>query len=376
MTGRSGPTHETCIDYYNSINSRLSQGFLLPAVEMDYEYAQRFDVPRFGLYNITAAGASGGSGVCNMEVGHGIARKVQVELYPKLELLVIVGQRGLSFCDLEPNSLPCIDQSSSTSTCSDRWCSYIQDSFENESRIDVFGGGGGGGASMVRASSVQGVDPDPIVIGAGGGGASALLGYEVENSSMQSALSYRNHINASSGFIGINDGNLGTRYSDAYNTAGAGGGYHKNNAITKLDIDGGYLGNVEEFAIGGIHCANVLHGVLVNGTDGGFGGGGGGCAGGGGGGGYTGGSILGVGKFVPGGGGISYTGSAFETSFKVINFLTDISNIQLDGYVDIVHADCECIFKCEVYNAEDMFECICPGDTLLAPDGSDCYTGE
>lgn len=344
-----------------------------------YKSAQRFNVSRIGLYNITAAGAAGGRGVCNTERGYGIARTVQVELYPTLELLVLVGQQGLGFCDFKPASLPCNSKPvnlSDVPACEERWSNCTRKFYGEKSVLDLLGGGGGGGASMVRAHSVRGFDSDPIVIGAGGGGSAALLQYDVvndlgvnmEGSQVSPVMSYRYFINGKSEDTGFDDSG---RNSTGLNAAGTGGGYQENSAIQRLDIDGGFLASRDEFGLGGLHCDG-----LVNVSAGGFGGGGGGCAGGGGGGGYTGGSVLSEGRYIPGGGGASYTGSSFRTSFKVINFVADTLNTNLGGYVDVVHADCECVFKCEVYHEEDMFECTCPSGSYIAQDDRDCYDGK
>lgn len=337
-------------------------------------------VPRFGLYNITAAGASGGRGVCNVERGYGTARTVQVELYLNLKLLVLVGQRGSSFCDVEPDFAPC--GVAEALFCDDMWQSYIeQETLDGETVADFIGGGGGGGASMVRAYSQGVFDRDPIIIGGGGGGASALLQYTVVNelginvTEFQSpVLAYRHYINADSR-APSNGNSLGARNST--DRAGTGGGYGTNKE--QLDVDGGSLSDARNFALGGSYCSVAE--LEVNNTfddaGGGFGGGGGGCGGGGGGGGYLGGRVAGEGRLVPGNGGTSYTGSPSKTSFKAIRFVGDVLNTQFDdGYVDIVHADCECVFKCTVYDKQDAFQCTCPGNSLLADDDSDCYFGE
>ena len=90
--------YQSCVDYYTRNNSRLVEDpFVYLETGSVYENAQVFNVTRVGLYNITAAGAAGGRGVCNLERGHGLARTVQVELFPPLELLIVVGQQGLGF---------------------------------------------------------------------------------------------------------------------------------------------------------------------------------------------------------------------------------------------------------------------------------------
>lgn len=378
MTGRYGPSYQACINHYKSINSRLSQDTLVSSftgeTSLDYEGSQRFIVSRLGLYNITAYGASGGRGVCNIERGYGRAQKVQVELYPELELLILVGQRGLDYCDVESEYSRCTNLSSSLPECNTAWYNYLQSRFNNESVSDVLGGGGGGGASMVRAyNSIRGYDLDPIVIAAGGGGTSAFLQYDIDSTTeISDTESYRSFINASSG---CTDNNAESRGVDSINVAGAGGGYLSLNTIERLDVDGSDLSTKYNFSTGGLTCVDMIDSVPISIGVGGFGGGGGACAGGGAGGGYIGGSILGEGKFVPGGGGFSCTDDSYSTSFKLIEYIEDIPNIQLDGFVDIIDADCECVFKCDIFTVEDQFQCTCPDDTMLAPDRSDCFIG-
>ena len=369
VLGENGPGFGTCSQFYSVSESRLAQDdVLVESDDQHYTHAQRFRVPRFGLYNITAAGASGGRGVCNQERGHGNTRTVQVELYHNLEVLVLVGQRGASLCDLEPDIPSC--GVTDVSVCNDTWLSYI-----GEEGVGI-GGGGGGGASVVRAYSVSGFNPDPIVIGGGGGGSSALLCYDVVEKLGASVVgvspvqAYRHYINADGGSSST-ESIPGGRNST--HLAGMGGGYR--NSDHQLDVDGGSLSDAGEFAVGGLHCD--ASGLRLNGTFGGFGGGGGGCGGGGGGGGYVGGRAEGQGMLIPGGGGTSYTGAPQRTSFKTIRFISDVLNEEFeDGYVDIVQADCECIFKCTVYHQQDAFECTCPENYLLAGDGIDCYLGK
>lgn len=124
VLGRNGPEFSTCSEFYSAERSRLAQeGVLMESFDLQYQHAQRFKVPRFGLYNVTTAGASGGRGVCNRERGYGTARSVQVELYLNLNLLVLVGQRGASFCDIEPGIPPCAESSS----CDVTWQDYIEE---------------------------------------------------------------------------------------------------------------------------------------------------------------------------------------------------------------------------------------------------------
>ena len=382
--GRFGPSYEACMEYYATSKSRLSQpGILLQNIRTTaggmFTNAQLFGVPHSSLYNITVAGASGGRGVCNIEQGHGISRTVQVELYSDQQLLILVGQRGLDYCDVEPSCIACRNQSQdldSAMACNYRWYDYLSN---DEQSIKTLGGGGGGGASMIRASTRKGLNSEPIVVGSGGGGTSALLQYDIVNiigvnaGKIPSDVAYRHFINAKSSLSSNNMLVLGRRNSSSSGTAGLGGGYEViNNVNSMLGVDGGYLDSLTDFAVGGLDCT----GNRLSGAFGGFGGGGGACAGGGGGGGYLGGSVLGEGSKIPGGGGLSVTGDSFGTSFKLIRFIGDKLNSEPDGYVDLIDADCDCIFKCVVYHEDDQFECTCPGITLVAPDLSDCYTSK
>ena len=103
------------------------------------------------------------------------------------------------------------------------------------------------------------------------------------------------------------------------------------------------------------------------------GGGGPGGAGRPGGGGYTGGSVIGDINTAPGGGGHSFS-RATQSDNVIPGSYT--YNTEEDGYMDIVARDCGCVYKCVVYEQEDQFECLCPNNTQLAPDLSDCYYSE
>ena len=158
-------------------------------------------------------------------------------------------------------------------------------------------------------------------------------------------------------------------------SAGAGGGYSESLYGTRqiIDMDGRGLNMTDNFAEGGMHCLDGHIGVPAQlmGCEGGFGGGGGGCLEGGGGGGFTGGNVENFTMNTPGSGGYSF--NAFT------EFLDVPENYSLnyeDGYVDIIPADCGCVYECVVYEEEDQFECLCPNGTKLAPDLSDCYSGK
>ena len=103
--GREGPSPNRCQRLYNESRSPLTtQDLLFRFQNNDYEGAQGFKIPRETLYNVTVAGASGGIGICSFEYGFGLKRKVQIHLSLDYEILVLVGQKGSSPCELD--SLP------------------------------------------------------------------------------------------------------------------------------------------------------------------------------------------------------------------------------------------------------------------------------
>ena len=394
--GRNGPTYKECMEHYSSTKSRISRQNLIqesinstPPVPV-FNGAQIFSIPQFGLYNITVAGAAGARGICNTELGHGIARTIQLELDPNLKLLLLIGHRGLTYCDAEPFSSVCANKNESNFTsasCNKEWYTYLEALYPCQNITNYLGGGGGGGASMIRAyHNLLGFNMEPLVIGAGGGGTSAILDSTVVNriginNSSPHDFTYKSFIDAQSSSNNLFEFDTRVKSLNAASSAGLGGSYHAGENNLRLAVDGGYLGQSDYFAIGGLDCvrasmSNINSSDTANGSYGGFGGGGGGCAGGGGGGGYLGGSVLGTDETVPGSGGLSTTGRPFATTFKFIDFIGDHFNGDMDGYIDIVNADCECIFRCDVFTVDDEFECVCPGKTLLAPDGSDCYIGK
>ena len=87
--------------------------------------------------------------------------------------------------------------------------------------------------------------------------------------------------------------------------------------------------------------------------------------------------MLDVGETVPGGGGFSFIGDNLTTSFKVNEIGFGLLNQERDdGFVEIILANCGCVHECLINTTEDQFECLCPNDTELTADLSDCYTGE
>ena len=158
---------------------------------------------------------------------------------------------------------------------------------------------------------------------------------------------------------------------------GAGGGYFP---VVYLQQDGSPLNTSENFALGGSDCLHLSTDLsqrpLLETVHGGFGGGGGQCESGGSGGGYTGGSVFSNSYYgIPGNGGFYKYFSA--TPNKAVQLSVEL-NQALDGhgFVEIVHADCGCGYKCIVDEEHKSFTCDCPENTTLAPNEVDCYKGE
>ena len=402
-----------CNNYYTNINSPLIRDNLYVQIRGGYSGAQGFKVPRAGVYNITVAGAAGGRGLCNPEIGLGLVQQIQVELSPRYELLVLVGQRGLGPCSIDNppavcSDFPTLSMTNESVECFNQWYFFLNSL--NSSEVGEFtlahvGGAGGGGASMVwpmllGENSNGEVTGLPLAISGGGGGSPTALAYRctVEDLGLRYYLPlddgeifsfqevYTAFLNAKldtyNPYLGYRiEGVRGFRAPGVLLgvNAGTGGGWRSIAGAPVGEMDGGLLSSSNDFAEGGIDCATLLqteHDIPFNGMHGGFGGGGGGCGGGGGGGGYTGGSVLWNGiipsKKIPGSGGHSYYGEAPPANLNV-TYIGYSLNTDLDGYVDIVPADCGCAFECLV--AEERFECLCPSDSQLAPDQSDCFQG-
>ena len=393
------PIYEECVQYYTSIDSPIIRdGVLTDGLGSVFVGSQTFRSSRATAYNLTLAAAAGGRGLCNSEYGRGLVVHSSVYGDTSDDFLVLVGQRGLGPCtsgQRESGHMLCGNppqNAKDTIICLTQYLEWLQ----NQSRVsglnvyrtlNISSGAGGGGASLfgIKDKSLIG---DVLIAGVvgGGGGSSSVLGYSVvrtlhsefENSTLNDSSLYKGLLNGKTSIsnreFAYNDGFGGYQIeSDSLTPlAGAGGGLSSNSNFPSNRQDGRAVGRIEEFAQGGTHCASNDYSLIpldLRGGGGGFGGGGGGC---GGGGGYTGGPILGVGNVIPGGGG--YTVEI--NSYFSMESLTDISFNDGDGYVDIVAADCGCVYECVVYEEEDQFECLCPNDTQLAPDLSDCYICE
>ena len=406
------PSPERCAEYYSEIHSPLIRDNLYVPIRDGYVGAQGFRVPKAGLYNITVAGAAGGRGLCNPEIGQGLVQKIQVELSLRYELLVLVGQRGLGPCSIDTPPAVCSvvpTRTAEIAECFNQWFyNYINNSNDGGEILANVGGAGGGGASMVWPRLLLGengrreVTELPLVISGGGGGSSTVLTYSctvedlglrdylplgVDGESYDDQKVYKEFLNAKQdtyhprlgyrieGVRGFRDPSILRRVN-----AGTGGGWMSVAGAPVGEMDGGRLSDANGFAGGGIDCATLLQAefdIPITGMHGGFGGGGGGCGGGGGGGGYTGGSVLWngtvVSKKIPGSGGHSYFGEAPPANLNITQYFGHSLNAGRDGYVEIVPADCGCAFEC--VTEEEQYECLCPNDTQLAPDLSDCFQG-
>ena len=349
--------------------------------------SQSFRSPKSTTYNITLAAAAGGRGLCNVEFGRGLVVNTTLNLTTSIDYLIVVGQKGLGPCDAQNIDTPvfrALCESPPTDVESSNKCRQnYEDWVRNQTDLDyertllLSGGAGGGGASFFRRDDkkLQGY-ASLFSISGGGGGTAALLDYSalddlVRGTSHRNVTLYKSFINASASKSNPNIANnfalngYRVHVEPPEVTAGAGGGLFSNASSMVNTQDGGPASTTEEFAKGGLHCVRndvAMIPMELRWGNGGFGGGGAGCGGGGGGGGVTGGPVLAAGNTVPGGGG--YTSVA---SSKVMSYNEG------EGYVDIVEADCGCVYQCEVFEEDDQFLCLCPNDTQLAPDLSDCF---
>ena len=401
-TGRMGPSYQDCVDYYTSISSPIIRdNVLIDTLSSVFIGSQLFRAPRVTVYNVTIAGAAGGTGLCNGEYGRGLVQHISfTPPNTSFVWLILVGQRGLGPCETgepDPGHMLCQnppqDLEDSTN-CNESYHQWLQtlSSTDAERTLSFSGGAGGGGASFIGyRDSRTFLDIRVLGISGGGGGSSSLLDYSVirdlfpqlSNFSVNDSALYLHQLDASpfteNALLDHSKGLRGYKVESDIVTAGAGGGVVGSVDYPTSQEDGKAIGLVEDFAIGGTHCArsdlsNIP--LQLREADGGFGGGGGGCGGGGGGGGYTGGSVIGDANTTPGGGGYSFSSATCVTQSCNVPPGSYTYNTEGDGYVDIVAADCGCVYECVVYREEDQFECLCPNDTQLAPDLSDCYYSE
>lgn len=365
-----------------------------------FEGSQGFRIPKSGLYNVTVAGAAGGRGICSVQQGRGLLWRGTVQLWDSQDLLVSVGQKGLEPCEIKDIPV-CADPPKNLDEsieCFQSWQEWlaIQTLSQNaaSSTREYGGGGAGGGASMLRVHSRETGQFTmlPVVVAGGGGGSAAILKPSILSTldiatpeEVPPNSSYTHFINAKMtdrdlalvdvhNFSGIR-GYIASSVNIFNNRPGAGGGYFP---ALSLQQDGSPLNTSEDFALGGFDCLHLSTDLsqrpLLETVHGGFGGGGGQCESGGSGGGYTGGSVFSNRLFgIPGNGGFYNYFSAPPNN--AIQLSTEL-NPDLNGFVEIVLADCGCGYKCIVDEEQKEFHCDCPADTTLAPNKLDCYKGE
>ncbi|XP_065897243.1 tyrosine-protein kinase receptor-like isoform X2 [Dysidea avara] len=363
--GREGPTMMECIQHYCN-NGSLVCGHLL---NEGTRGSQIFVVPRSGNYTVTIAGASGGHGVCSNYSGLGVIARNAVQFRRGERLRILVGQQGVSACDGHQDVDVC-QLANDRVACENLWYTTYSDISNNE-YIFFDGGGGGGGASLLENVNIR---YSPIVIAPGGGGSGAIFNLTsffsisniMYNDFDEMEIIYQNfsygHVYESPSQSPV--GSIGTRtFRDS---AAPGAGYYSDGFFPRASDPDPLSRN----AYGGEDCSEyvrtiVSESLLFTDTHGGFGGGGGGCNGGGGGGGYTGGSITVFGETIPGEGGYSWP----NPPWPLIGYNDG------DGYVELFLESCGCTYYCNMLN-ESSFECSCPPDTSLAPNGLDCYKEE
>ena len=362
MTGQRGPDVllGQCSSHYDNTNSTITRDGVLFRVS-GYRGTQGFRVRRSGWYNLTVAGAAGGRGLCSLYYGRGAILKVTAYLTAGQNATILVGQKGTGPCDVDPSHELCLKPPvnvNESGNCSSLWW--------NANMTDS-GGGGGGGASLVVLLNVDTLVGLPLVMSGGGGGSGALYlngSIPVEmlrNISDASMLPGSGNNGEVFTCIDYGDCTGGTKLSIR---PGVGSGWKGDRSI--LAVDGHSFNIDDDFAEGGLPCSSDSE------TYGGFGGGGGGCGGGGGGGGYTGGSAIENTPLAPGGRGTLFV--ANSSSGEEVILLDSYTNDDVHGFVEIVPVDCGCIGSCVVYESE-QFECVCPENSVLAPDQSDCYNG-
>ena len=378
-----GPTFSQCSSYYEAIGSPIHRDGLLndSPNQQGYPGGQGFVFPRTGWYNVTVAGAAGGRGLCNPEKGKGVVAsgRLYVRKGVNDSVLVMVGQQGIGPCDLDPSNEFCeleVSNSTNAAECYSQWVN------QTSSMIQLYAGGGsGGGASMLWPPNDNGQydsSNTPYIVSGGGGGTSVQLNYaafQLPPGRMAEEY-YVYIINGNyqyQGHVGLPLGATGNRPEGIkLASAGAGGGYFYMGQVA-LAIDGKSITRPQQFASGGVDCAE-FHSqstiVPFMNVIGGFGGGGGGCSEGGGGGGFTGGSVVFSDFDIPGEGGFSLRGS-------VVDEVMEMPLNDGDGYIKILLSDCGCADECELDSVMERFDCKCTSDTShLAPDGFDCYNGE
>ena len=357
---REGPTYMECTEHYCDSGS-LVCGYLL---NEGTRGSQIFVVPRSGNYTVTIAGASGGHGVCSNYSGLGVIVRETVQFRRGEILRILVGQQGTSACDGHQNNDFC-QISSDTEACANMWVRNNENVLLRP--LFIFdGGGGGGGASVLQYNNFNFF---PIVIAPGGGGAGAI--YNITTFLSKLNITHNDTDNLEALYRNYT-------YGHAFDTVSkrANGTIGRWTSLVSAGPGAGYIAFIVQSVahphalsfngFGGQDCSvialTVVEPLPFLDTDGGFGGGGGGCDGGGGGGGYTGGSIIAKEAELAGEGGYSWP----DPPWPLIEYNDG------DGYVELFLESCGCTYNCIIYN-QSSFECSCPSNALLAPNGFDCY---
>lgn len=372
MSGKNGPQSAACTEFYRFQESPVADHWR----ESSVQGAQVFRVPRSGLYNVTVAGASGGEGICHPS-GRGYALLATFNFTEGQELMVIVGQKGLSGCKNTsgvhiPFCQPWANVSD-LSNCSDKWSLEIirrnYQVFNNVGLLAYEGGGGGGGASMVQLVGAN----EPLIVAGGGGGGGGIYDQTILTNFSGDNQGFQHDAYPPSATPSTISGFSGWSFEQQFASAGVGAGYNADPRATDA-TDGGPLSS-ERGPTGGEDCLDV-HGqpTPVLHSAGGFGGGGGGCENGGGGGGYTGGRVSDytsdASRYLPGEGGHSY----ITSNEGVVHPYTDLGFNKGEGYVEIFPLNCLCAGECLI--VDDVFCCSCPENAVISPDGFDCFQGE
>ena len=406
--GAIGPTLSQCIDWYTQKNSSLVNGNKLFEFTHDdgssaFTGAQGFRVPKSGLYNVRVAGAAGGRGLCSYQRGRGLLWEGTIYLRSTQNLLILVGQKGLGPCDIS-DLRQCKEPPQNIADsvrCLYDWYDWLlaktDISLSNKKSIYNFAGGGaGGGASMIRVQEhlTGSLHTWPLVVTGGGGGTASSMSFEfldalgiaippgangdlslqnrftlfvdAKSSDRDYSISEEHDFVATRGYVSF--------IADIYrNRPGAGGGYLP---AASLYQDGSALNKSTGFALGGYDClrysADLNRHTLIESAHGGFGGGGGQCQSGGSGGGFSGGSIFSGAFGIAGNGGFS---ANISSGINIVQPLHIGFNEELDGFIEIAHANCECSYKCNIMYEVRKFNCICPNDFNLAPNEFDCFQG-
>ena len=176
------------MDYYSSNGSPVADALSADPEQRGFLGGQGFIFPATGWYNVTVAGASGGRGLCNPWRGLGAVFRGQMFIEKGMNdtVMVVVGQRGLGPCDVNPRHILCSSapkNGTEADTCYQQWS--MGGGVANATAYE--GGTGGGGASMIWTQDSNGhftIGTPPFMIVGGGGGSS--LEISIDNMTLSS----------------------------------------------------------------------------------------------------------------------------------------------------------------------------------------------